>query len=100
MRSPSSPARLATCWALVGVLTAGCAFGSSPSNAPSSRPPAKQVYSVWEFDTIAELDQMLDIKGCEGWRLAEALPRGEKMVAIFVADGAPPASNPACRPST
>jgi hypothetical protein len=100
MRSPSSPARLAACWAFACVLIAGCAFGSTPSKAPASRPPATQVYSVWEFDTIAALDQMLDIKGCEGWGLAEAFPRGEKMVAIFVANGAAPASNPACRPST
>lgn len=100
MRSPSLRARLATCWILAGVLSAGCGFGSSPPpKPPASRAPSKQVYSVWEFDTIAELDQMLDIKGCEGWRLAEALPRGEKMVAILVADGAAPPTDPACRPS-
>jgi hypothetical protein len=100
MRSPSLRTRLAKYWLLAGVLVAGC-FASSPPKPPPSRAPAasKQVFSVWEFDTIAELDQMLDIKGCEGWRLAEAFTRGEKIVAIIVADGATPPTDPACRPS-
>jgi hypothetical protein len=101
MRSPSLRAALASCWISAGVLAAGCLASSPPPKPTPSKSSAKQVqvYSVWEFDTIAELDQMLDIKGCEGWRLAEALPRGEKMVAIFVADGPAPPNDPACHPS-
>lgn len=87
---------------LAGPLVTGCALGPTPSKPASSRPATspKQVYSVWELDTIGELDQLLDIKGCEGWRLAESFMRGEKIVAVFVADGlvAPPA-DPACRPT-
>ena len=84
---------------LTAALGSGCgAFGSSP--APSSRPPAKPVYAVWEFDTLAELDQLLDIKGCEGWRLAEAMTRGDKLVAIIVRDGPAPPPDPACRPAS
>jgi hypothetical protein len=101
MRSPSLRTALASCWILAGVLAAGCFASSPPSKPTSSKTTAKQVqvYSVWEFDTIAELDQMLDIKGCEGWRLAEVITRGEKIVAILVADGVAPEANPACRPS-
>ena len=87
---------------LAGTLVTGCALGPTPAPArpSSSRPAPKQVYSVWELDTIGELDQLLDIKGCEGWRLAESFMRGEKIVAIFVADGTvPPAANPQCRPT-
>ena len=87
------------CALLTVLLAAGCAFGAPPAKS-SSRPAAsKQVYSVWEFDTIGELDQFLDIKGCEGWRLADTFTRGEKIVAVLVADGAAPEANPACRPS-
>ena len=97
MRSTLS--RTALLASLAGLFAAGCGFASAPAKPSSSRPAPKQVYSVWEFDTIGELDQFLDIKGCEGWRLAEAFTRGEKLVAVLVADGEAPATNPACRPS-
>jgi hypothetical protein len=87
---------------LAGMLVTGCALGPAPSKPSPSRPApkqVKQVYSVWEFDTIGELDQLLDIKGCEGWRLAEAFMKGEKIVAVLVADGVAPESDPACRPT-
>jgi hypothetical protein len=87
---------------LAGTIVTGCALGPTPAPArpSSSRSAPKQVYSVWEFDTIGELDQLLDIKGCEGWRLAESFTRGEKIVAILVADGLDaPATNPKCRPT-
>lgn len=84
---------------LTVLLGTGCgAFGPAP--APTSAPRAKPVYAVWEFDTLAELDQLLDIKGCEGWRLAEAMTRGDKLIAIIVRDGPAPPPDPACRPAT
>lgn len=100
MRSLLRSSRLAITL-LAATLVPGCALGPAPAPAkPSSRPSPRQVYSVWELDTIGELDQLLDIKGCEGWRLAESFMRGEKIVAIFVADGTtPPATNPQCRPT-
>ncbi|MEX1365843.1 MAG: hypothetical protein AB1Z98_22130 [Nannocystaceae bacterium] len=55
---------------------------------------------MWEFDTLAELDQFLDIKACEGWSLAEALTRGDKLIAIIVRDGPAPAPDPSCRPGS
>lgn len=83
---------------LATALGSGCgAFGPGPS--PSSSRPAP-TYAVWEFDTLAELDQLLDIKGCEGWRLAEAMTRGDKLIAIIVHDGPPPPANPNCRPES
>ena len=86
---------------LAGMLATGCALGPDPKPAAPRPAPkqVRQVYSVWEFDTIGELDQLLDIKGCEGWRLAEAFMKGEKIVAVLVADGVAPESNPSCRPT-
>lgn len=100
MRSLLRPSRLVARSLLAAVLATGCALAPSPKPASSpSRAAPRQVYSVWELDTIGELDQLLDIKGCEGWRLAEMFTRGEKLVAVLVADGAAPEANPACRPS-
>lgn len=90
-------ASLARLWSFVAVLATGCALSPTPSGASTSRAASKQVFSVWEFDTMAALDEMLDIKGCEGWRLAEAFTRGEKIIAVLVADGVAPAQDPACR---
>lgn len=99
MRSVLRSSRLAIAL-LTGTLVTGCAMGPTPAKPSSSRPAPKQIYSVWELDTIGELDQLLDIKGCEGWRLAESFMRGEKIVAIFVADGiVAPAADPQCRPT-
>lgn len=101
MPAPRILAALATRFTLgllVLVLGTGCAFGSSPP--PRAPAPRQTTYATWEFDTLGELDQLLDIKGCEGWRLAEAFVRGEKIVAIIVSDGTePPPADPACRPS-
>ena len=86
----------------LGVLVTGCALGSSPppSSPPAARHtgPTQTTYATWEFDTIGELDQLLNVKGCEGWRLSTVFVRGDKIVAVLVADGTePPASNPDCR---
>lgn len=83
----------------LGLLATGCAFGSKPA-ATRAPAPSQSTYSAWEFDTLAQLDQLLDIKGCEGWRLAEAFARGDKIVAIIVYDGTePPPNDPACHPA-
>ena len=75
MRSLLRPSPLVVRSLLAGMLVTGCATAPSPARPAPSRTAPKQVYSVWEFDTICELDQFLDIKGCEGWRLADVLTR-------------------------
>lgn len=98
MRLPRALARsLSRLGPLLCVLASACALGGNPS--PSHAPAVYQsTYATWELDTLAELDQLLNVKGCEGWRLAQAFSRGEKIVAILTYDGTqPPPTNPACR---
>ncbi|MBL4685132.1 MAG: hypothetical protein JKY37_11125 [Nannocystaceae bacterium] len=59
-------------------------------------PPPNPVYAVWQLETAAQLQTMLDVKSCEHWRVVELLVRDKKLVLVLVHDG-PATVDPACR---
>ncbi len=73
------------------LLASGCLFHKTPPAPPNP------IFASWEVSTLAELDTLLTVKACEGWRVQQVFPRGEKLIAVISRNGPAPAPQTECR---
>jgi hypothetical protein len=71
-------------------------LGCEAATKKSTRSPA-DVFEVTDVTTLAEVQRVLTIKTCEGWRYLDSYPSGEQFVLIMQRRGPAPAPDPECR---